>query len=162
MQHLATRTLASLALAISALAALPASAQTNAPAQTSTAIGSVRLTDEQQAYVDRTLETYKNEVDARLARGDITADEAQRLLAWRQWQLAQQIAGTAPPSNILEGQAQGDAQRAATPPPAPYPYYPYYAPWGYGYYAPYAPGPVFYGGICVGGASNNFAGRVCF
>ena len=148
---IASRTFVSLALAASALIAFPTAAQN--------AIGSVRLTDEQQAYVDRTLESYKNEVDARLARGDITPDEAQRLLAWRQWQLAQQIAGTAPPSNILEGQAQADARRAAAP---PYPY-PYYAPWGwgYGYFGPYAPGPVIYGGVCVGGASHNFAGRVC-
>jgi len=156
MRIFASRTFVSLALTASALIAFPTAAQT------STAIGSVRLTDEQQAYVDRTLETYKNEVDARLARGEITADEAQRLLAWRQWQLAQQIAGTAPPSNILEGKAQADARRAAAPPSPPYPY-PYYAPWGwgYGYYGPYAPGPVIYGGVCVGGASHNFAGRVC-
>lgn len=155
MNSSAIRRLFPLVAAMLALTALPAAAQT------STAAGSVRLTEQEQAYVNNTLSAYKNEVDARLARGDITPDEAQRLLAWRQWQLSQQLAGTAPSSNILEGQAPADAQRAAAPRP-PYPY-PYYAPWGYGgyYAAPYAPGPAFYGGVCLGGASRNFAGRVC-
>ena len=87
------------------------------------------------------LDAYRRETDARVARGDITRDEAQRLVQWRQWQLAQQAAGLAPlPPRPSERVAAMPPAYPLPPPPVylpppsvyPYPYYyppPYYAPW---------------------------------
>src|SRR6266542_7120635 len=47
----------------------------------------------QAQQVQREMDAYRRETDARVARGEITPDEAQRLLQWREWQLAQQAAG---------------------------------------------------------------------
>src|SRR5437764_3256891 len=94
------------------------------------------LTAAQSQQVQSEMEAYRRETDARVARSEITPDEAQRLLQWREWQLAQQAAGLAPapppPSDHVAVMPPG----YAAPPPAyyyPYPYYypaPYYAPWG--------------------------------
>lgn len=53
------------------------------------------LTQQQSQDVQAHLDAYRRATDARVARGEITADEAGRLLMWREWQLAQQAAGRA-------------------------------------------------------------------
>src|SRR5437762_5392468 len=55
------------------------------------------LSAAQSAQVQDQMAAYRAEVDARIARGDIDPNEAQRLLDWREWQLARQVAGLAPP-----------------------------------------------------------------
>jgi hypothetical protein len=59
------------------------------------------LTDAQARDVQRELDRYRQDVQQRLAQGAITPDEAQRLVGWRQWQLAQQAAGAVAPSQIF-------------------------------------------------------------
>src|SRR5215216_1754833 len=54
------------------------------------------LSAAQARQVEMEMDAYRRETDARAARGEITPDEAQRLLQWRQWQLSQQAAGLAP------------------------------------------------------------------
>jgi hypothetical protein len=133
----------------------------------------------QSAQVDQRFALYRAEVDARVARGELAPDEAWRLLRWHEWQLTQQAAGAAPPSVIVERQAQTDALRAeswagamaaggyADP-----------RGWGGGAYgargAPFAYGPWraapgWDGGfllprasVCVGGSSGNGFGSLCF
>ena len=107
----------------------------------------------QSEAVQQQLNLYRKEVDARLARGDITRDKAQRLVDWRAWQLAQQQSGLAPRSEVLERQAQADAERAAWEREI-YLSQPYY----------YAPPPAVYWGpvICAGGWRRHVHGTVCF
>jgi hypothetical protein len=111
------------------------------------------LTEAQARDVQREIDAYRQEVQQRLAQGALTPDEAQRLIAWRQWQLAQQAAGAVAPSQIFELQARADAERAAFVPP-------------YAYYDGYAPA---YGGVwvvrpavCAGRWGRGWAGNVCF
>lgn len=144
------------------------------------------LNASQSAEVQRQLAPYRSQIDARIGRGEITADEGGRLLQWREWQIARQVAagaaydqappGTtydpAPPAGGAYEQAPppGPAYDPAPPPPArPYysqPYYvPYYAPYYAPYYGPtyYAPAPYYWGArICAGGWGHHFGGRVCF
>ena len=54
------------------------------------------LTSDQSARVAQEVARYRSEQEARVARGEITPEEAERLIAWREWQLAQQAAGLAP------------------------------------------------------------------
>ena len=109
------------------------------------------LTAAQATAVQAELDAYRRDVDARLAAGTITPEEAQKLVAWRQFQLAQQIAGAAPPSDIIALQAQADAQRPVTP-----------------YFIYDAPPPAFgllwalRPAICAGGFSRGWGGSVCF
>ena len=109
------------------------------------------LTAAQAAAVQAELDAYRRDVDARLAAGAITPDEAQKLMAWRQFQLAQQVAGAAPPPDIIALQAQADAQRPVTP-----------------YFIYDAPPPAFgllwavRPSICAGGFSRGWGGSVCF
>jgi hypothetical protein len=133
-----------------------------------------QLNATQQAEVQRQMDLYRTEIDGRVARGEITVDEASRLLKWREWQIAQQVAGYAPrPGPIAEEDPAGvppdytappapPLRYAAPPPPAYYPpyYAPYYAPY---YYAPYryAPYPYYWGSLCVGGWGHHVAGRFC-
>ena len=113
------------------------------------------LSATQAQQVQREMDVYRRETDARVARGEITSDEAQRLLQWREWQLAQQAAGLAraPPP---------PADRIVIAPP-PYPAPPYYYP--YPYYAPYyAPGYVAPGwgvSVCAGRAFRHGFGSFC-
>jgi len=122
-----------IAAATLAMMGHPSFAQDGAPAPPP-------LTAAQSQQVQSEMEAYRRETDTRVARGEITPDEAQRLLQWREWQLAQQAAGLSPvpppPSERVAVMPPG----YAPPPPSyyyPYPYYypapyygPYYAPWG--------------------------------
>ena len=113
------------------------------------------LSASQAQQVEREMDAYRRETDARVARGDITPDEAQRLLHWREWQLAQQAAGLAPAP-------PPPADRIVVAPP-PYPAPLYYYP--YPYYGPYyAPGYVAPGwgvSVCAGRAFHRGFGSFC-
>lgn len=136
------------------------------------------LAPEQSATVNQRLDAYRDETQRRVARGEITQNEADNLLAWREWQIARQIAATAPPSASrgdvppdYTDEAPPDYSRDgappdvyAPPPPrrdyvvvAPPPYY-------YRYPAPYygAPYPYFGPSVCAGGFGHHFGGRICF
>jgi len=125
------------------------------------------LTTQQSSTVKQRLDPYRRETEARVARGEITADEADRLLRWLEWQIAQQVAGTAP-ANAMAYEARPPDYYAPpayyTPPPPDYVvveppvrYVPYYP-------APYwGPRPYYWGpAICAGGFGRHFGGRVCF
>lgn len=137
------------------------------------------LTAEQSAQVDQRFALYRAEVDARVARGELAPDEAWRLLRWHEWQLTQQAAGAAPPSVIVERQAQTDALRAeawagATAAGG------YADPWSWGggaygargapfAYGPWTAAPGWEGrlwipraSVCLGGSSGNGFGSLCF
>ena len=134
----------------------------------------------QQADVQRQLDLYRTEIDGRVSRGEISADEAARLLKWREWQLAQQSLGLAPPPEPMAEDAPSSVPPDAAPPrayaaqpPADYapPYYsgPYYAPRYYApyypprYYAPYyAPYPYYGLRVCAGGWGHHVGGSFCF
>jgi hypothetical protein len=120
-----------------------------------------------EQWVEQQTAKIRSEVEARVARGDMTPDEAERLIGWRHYQLAQQAAGQAPAPAIQERQqAVAAAPRPYYAAPYPGPYYtaPYgyaYGPYGYGYpygYPRYAPGIA----VCAGGVGHHFAGGVCF
>ena len=136
----------------SALAVLSALASAQSPPP----LPSLDATQAQQ--VQQQMDLYRREVDARVARGDLTPDEAQRLLRWREWQIAQQAAGlvaTAPP--LPPDYAP---PMTAVVPPRPYYGYPYY---GYPAYAPYyvAPAPWWGVSVCAGRAWRNGFGSLC-
>lgn len=114
------------------------------------------LSPEQSANLNQEMARYRQWVDERLAHGELRPDEAQRLVEWRRWQLARQIAGLAPPE-----------PRVAEPRYVvrePYGPYPYYAPPAPAYYAP--PVPAYYYGprisVCAGGWGHHSFGSVCF
>ena len=157
-----------LALAV-ALAACAGAYAVGAAAQTDNPPPLPQLSAQQSADVDQKLSLYRTEIDGRVARGEITAPDAERLLAWRHWQLAQAAAGFAPqagdvpPGPIADAPPQGRVIRE-------YYYRPYYRP----YYAPppvyypppayYAPAPAYWWGpsVCLGGFGHHFGGRACF
>jgi hypothetical protein len=109
------------------------------------------LSASQAQQVQREMDAYRRETDARVARGEITPDEGQRLLQWREWQLAQQAAGLAPAP-------PPPAERVVVAPP-PYPAPPYYYP--YPYYAPYYVGPGWGVSVCAGRAFHRGFGSFC-
>jgi hypothetical protein len=109
------------------------------------------LSASQAQQVQREMDAYRRETDARVARGEITPDEAQRLLQWREWQLVQQAAGLAPAP-------PPPAERVVVAPP-PYPAPPYYYP--YPYYAPYYVGPGWGVSVCAGRAFHRGFGSFC-
>ena len=137
------------------------------------------LTQQQMQELDASIDAYRRGTDTRVAGGEITSDEASRLVAWRQWQIAQQIAATSrmaqraePSDSDVPPDYYGPRDDAAAPPeyvapptrdvyvvPAPA-YGPYYYP------APYYPGPrpyAYWGpSVCAGGFGRHFAGRLCF
>ena len=165
MKHLALVLALGLAGTSAALAQSAPDATGNPPPSTplspsaSTTPPMPQLDAAKAAEVQRQLGLYRTEIDGRVARGEITAEEAGRLLQWREWQIAQQVAGLAPPPGPIMEQAPG--------PVAPQyyyqqPYQPYYAyPYPY-YYAP-AYRPYYWGAsICAGGWGHHFGGRVCF
>ena len=123
--------------------ALPAAADSGPPPLPA-------LSADQSANLNEEMTRYRAEVDERVARGELRPDEAQRLVEWRRWQLARQIAGLAPPEppRVI-------VQREYV---APYPYYdPWYAPSYYGprYYAPRV-------SVCAGGWGHHSFGSLCF
>ena len=136
------------------------------------------LTAEQSATVEQRLDAYRQETEQRVARGEISRNEADNLLAWREWQIARQVASDAASAAPREdapldyrGDTTGDAQSGyyASPPPprrdfvvvAPPPYYP---PYYDRYPAPYywGPYPYFGASVCAGGFGHHFGGRICF
>jgi hypothetical protein len=131
---------------VCALATAPASGQSAPPPLAA-------LSGLQSEQVQREVARYRADTELRVARGEITPDEAELLIAWREWQLAQQAAGLAP-------RAPQVVERTIVPAPPAWPYSPgppYYAP----YYAPRA--PVYWGlSFCAGGASRNGWGSICF
>lgn len=55
------------------------------------------LTPEQSATVSQRMDLYRRQTEGRVSRGEITADEADRLIRWREWQIARQVAGRSNP-----------------------------------------------------------------
>lgn len=158
--------LALVAAGLASALALPALAQpappVGGPPVSSATPPLPALSPEQSASLDQEMERVQREVDDRIARGELQPEEAQRLLDWRRWQLARQIAGLAqPPAEPPRIVAQRDY--AAPPPPTYYgaPYYgPYYGP----YYAP-PPRYYYYGprvSLCAGGFGHHAFGSICF
>jgi hypothetical protein len=174
MKHLIAISTFALALGF---AAPPASAQSSPPALPA-------LTQQQMQDVNARMDAYRRATDARVARNEISADEAARLVQWREWQIAQQVAKTRPAalppaSDVAQPGGAGvppDYHESA--PPAYYPtvppdynvvepaplYAPYYRPAVpyYPYY--YGPRPYAYWGpsVCAGGFGRHFGGRICF
>ncbi len=111
------------------------------------------LTADQSAQVNQQIAAERATMEARVGRGEVTPDEAERFLAWREWQIARQVTGAAPPPSTVQ-------QQVESPPPryvyAPSPYY--YGP------APYYWGPRYYWGptICAGGWGHHVGGGLCF
>ncbi|MEP7063896.1 MAG: hypothetical protein ABI881_16030, partial [Betaproteobacteria bacterium] len=106
------------------------------PRATTAATTGVEPPPASEQWLDQQVASYRNEVQARVARGDMNPDEAERLIGWRRWQLSQQAAGNAPAPTIV---ARQNAADRAVVLPAPRSYY--YAPGYLPYYAPgYAPG----------------------
>lgn len=124
-----------------------------------------QLTPEQSQTVEQRLDAYRRQTEARVSRGEISSDEADRLVAWRQWQIARQVAGAAnppPQSDVPPDYYGAPPPRDYVVEPAPFdgPYYrypvPYYRP------VPYA-GPYYWGpAVCAGGFGHHFGGRICF
>src|SRR5678815_3243722 len=71
------------------LTAAPASAQSSPPALPA-------LTQQQMQDVNTQMDAYRRATDARVARNEISPDEAARLVQWREWQIAQQVASARP------------------------------------------------------------------
>ena len=122
------------------------------------------LTAQQSSAVEQRLDLYRRETEGRVTRGEITADEADRLLKWREWQIARQVAGAsaAPPATAYDSPPpdyyeQRPPDYVVVEPP------PYYGPY-YRYAAPYwGPRPYYWGpAICAGGFGRHFGGRLCF
>jgi hypothetical protein len=61
-------------------------------AQSSTPPALPALSQQQSQEVHARVDAYRRATDARVERGEISADEASRLVAWREWQIAQQMA----------------------------------------------------------------------
>jgi len=129
------------------------------------------LTAEQSAIVEQRMDDYRRITDARVARGDITADDAVRLMQWREWQIAQGVAGVAAPPVAAGERAPMDYDSrppvyyedrprdyyAVEPAPAYVPYYRYPTPYYWGA-RPYYWGPT----VCAGGFGRHFGGSLCF
>src|SRR6478752_1366526 len=131
------------------------------------------LTQPQSQELAAQMDGYRRATDTRVARNEITANEAARLVQWREWQIAQQIAATRP-APVPATTAGAPADNSQVPPdyrdgappdyyavePAPL-YAPYYSPAVpyYPYY--YGPRPYAYWGpsVCAGGFGRHFGGR---
>ena len=160
-----------LALA-AALAACAGGFSLGAAAQSDVTPPLPQLSSEQSADVEQQLSLYRTEVNGRVARGEITAAEGERLLSWRRWQLAQAATGQAsrasgvPPGPIADVPPGPIADAPPSTVVREYYYRPYYAPPPVYYYPP----PVYYGSpayfwgprVCAGGFGHHFGGRVCF
>jgi hypothetical protein len=76
------------------------------------------LTSAQSADVQQRLAPYSAATQARVSRGEITPDEANRLVRWREWQLAQQTVRQMRPPGYAQGvPADYDARPADAVPP---------------------------------------------
>jgi hypothetical protein len=130
--------------------ALPATVAAQPPGEQMPA-----LTAEQATQVQQQMAVERRAMEARVARGEATPDEAERFLGWREWQIARQVAGLAPPPPAVTS-AQPPA--VAYPPRYIYGPAPHYAP------APYYWGPRYYWGasICAGGWGDHGGARICF
>ncbi len=134
--------LIALSIGIALLAFAPASPAQSSPPPLPA------LTAEQSTELARRVDAYRRDTDARVTRGEITADEAARLVQWREWQLAQQAAGLVPgPSTVIGERAPVyyDAPPQTYYEPRPSDYYvvppaPVYVPY-YRYATPYYWGP---------------------
>jgi hypothetical protein len=150
------RLIALTALALASLGATSALAQSPPPLPA--------LTPQQSDTVNQRLDLYRHETEGRVSRGEISAEEADRLLQWREWQIAQQVSGAARSQRAPVGDDVPPDYYDAPPrdyivEPAPYyvPYYRYAAPpyWG--------PRPYYWGpAVCAGGFGRHFGGRICF
>jgi len=170
-------------IAISAVALSLGFAASSASGQSSPPALPV-LTQQQMQDVNARMDAYRRATDARVARNEITADEAARLEQWREWQIAQQVA-SAPPVPLPVRSDRAPPDYGGVPPDyresAPPDYYPtvppdYYAAEAAPLYAPYyrpaAPyNPYYYGprpyaywgpSVCAGGFGRHFGGRICF
>ena len=74
-------------VALAAATPLPSAAQPSPPELPA-------LTQQQSQDLAERMDAYRRYTDERVARGEITPDEASRLLSWREWQLARQIAAS--------------------------------------------------------------------
>ena len=122
------------------------------------------LSPEQSAKLEPEVMHYQQEVEGRVARGEITQAEAQRLMAWRHWQLARQVAGLAPrPIEVAPVFVE-------TTPYYGRPHYGSHYPYAAPYYReprPYSWGadPNYWGprfSICAGGFGRRTFGSICF
>ncbi len=123
------------------------------------------LTAEQSANLEQEMVRYRQAVDARVVRSEVTETEAQRLLAWRRWQLARQVAGLAPrPVEVAPifdetNRYYGRPHNYGRPYAYARPYFweprPYY--WGA---EPYYQGPRI--SFCAGGFGRRSFGSLCF
>jgi hypothetical protein len=111
------------------------------------------LSAEQKTNLDSEMRRIEADVDGRVARGELRPEEAERLLEWRRWQLARQIAGLVPP----EPPRVIVRHEYAPPPPV------YYDPW---YPAPYWGRPYYWYGprisVCAGRWGRHSFGSLCF
>ena len=128
------------------------------------------LNAQQSSAVKQRLDLYRRETEGRVTRGEISADEADRLLKWREWQIARQVVGApAPPpatasdSPPPDSSAQRPPDSVVTASPQSYGPPPSYGPY-YRYADPYwGPRPYYWGpAICAGGFGRHFGGRLCF
>jgi DNA-binding transcriptional regulator YdaS (Cro superfamily) len=141
--------LCSLAAAAAFTVPIAASAQASNPVMPS-------LTPEQSTQVQQQVAAERRTMEARVGQGEVTPDEAERFLAWREWQIAQQVAGVAPPpSAAVQRQLDSPPPRYVYENPSPYYYGP--APYYYGP-APYYWGPT----VCAGSWGRHGGGRLCF
>lgn len=109
------------------------------------------LSAEQSANLNAEMTRYRQWIDERVGRGELRPDEAQRLVEWRRWQLARQIAGLSNP----EPARVVVRREYVYPAPAYDPWYqPYYAP-PYAYYGPRI-------SVCAGGFGRHAFGSICF
>ena len=140
-------------IALALAGALAAAAAADSALAQSEAPQMPALSPEQTQNLNNEMSRYQADVDARVQRGELAPDEAQRLLDWRRWQLARQIAGltpTEPPRVIVR-------QEYAPPPPVYYDPYYYQPP---PYYRPYWYGPRV--SVCAGGFGHHSFGSLCF
>jgi hypothetical protein len=161
------QSLCTLGMAVAALAmplaggAQPAPTQPAPPPQNPAASAPQMptLTPDQSEQVHQQMAGERRTMEARVARGEVTPDEAERFLAWREWQIARQVAGLAPPPSpaIERGLETPRPRQYAYAYPPPY-YYPPPPP-------PYYWGPRYYywgPTVCAGGWGHHGGGRICF
>ncbi|HET9764339.1 MAG TPA: hypothetical protein VFR50_12530 [Casimicrobiaceae bacterium] len=128
-----------------------------------------QLTAEQSSQVQQRIDAYRRATEARVSLGEITHDEADRLVNWREWQIAEQVAAVAQqPYDSPPPDYYGQVPPDYVPGPRDYvgdaplyygPYYRYPAP----YYAAPRPSYRYWGpSICAGGFGSHFGGRICF
>ncbi len=160
-------------IAISGIAAALVAASTPTWAQSSTPPPLPTLTQQQAQDLHARTDAYRRATDQRVARGELNPDEAARLVAWREWQIARQIASARTPTTPGDDGVPPDyaSQPRDYDASRPRDYYvvepaPVYTPYYYRYPAPYywGPRPYAYWGpsICAGGFGRHFGGRVCF